>query len=90
MLIVVFVHVEAQQRIGCVEQKTCKLFRQTGLADAGRPKEQKYPDRAVGRLDAGHSGAYLLAHSFDRCSLTDDLFADNLLHAGEAGAIVFG
>ena len=83
VLLHVFRHVDADQRIFVVEQIFRQRLGQFGLADAGGPQEHERADRPVRILQAGARAPHGGRHRVHRFLLADDALGELVFHAQE-------
>ena len=84
MLLHVFRHVDAHQRVLVVEQEVGERLGELGLADAGRAEEHERADRPVRVLQPGAGAAHRLRDGLHRLALADDALAELVFHAQAA------
>ena len=82
-------HVEPGDRVLVVEQEFGQRLRQLGLADAGRPEEQKRAGRPRRILEPGPRAPHRFRYRAHRFGLADHAFRELLLHVLEPLALGF-
>ncbi len=85
----VLAHVEAHQLVCAPEQESRQRFCDLGLANPGRPHEQKVGQRLARRLQPGLDRAQGLRNGLDRFALADDASREELEHLGVAHRMLF-
>ena len=89
MLLHVFRHVDADQRVLVVEQICGQRLGQFGLADAGGAQEHERADRPVRILQAGARAPHRGRHRVHRFLLADDALGELVFHAQQLFLLAF-
>src|SRR5688572_12583641 len=89
VLLLVFRHVDANQRMLVVKQELRERARELRLADAGRAEEDEAAERAIRILQAGPGAANGVAHRDDRFVLPDDALVEARFHLEELLDLAF-
>ena len=90
MLLHVLAHIELDQCLIVAEQELGEGLGQFGLTHAGGAQEDERTARTLRVLESGTSTTDGLADRLDGVLLTDDPLVEFVLHAQQAGGLLFG
>ncbi|MNC11155.1 hypothetical protein D3C75_588450 [compost metagenome] len=82
-------HVDADHRVGTVEQELGQRLAQFGLAYAGRAQEQERATRSIRIGQASARTTHRVGHHLDRLFLADHAVVQHLFHAQQLVALAF-